>query len=168
MEKTVKSKVGGVAGLGASESNTTVTLEKHTYAPGEKVVVRIDHDNTTCKKAVKSFKIKLMRRISCLAGKKVIGKPLLTVEEYLEAIKYDGCAEKVREQRAIEFELPSYDKKTGSTDQLHPDIRHMVKLFTDSADNSLFKIEYLIQVFVKHQSKLEFGMGNSVEFSINV
>jgi len=44
----------------------------------------------------------------------------------------------------------------------------MVKMFTDSADNTLFKIEYILDVFVKHQSKLEFGMGNSVSFPIVV
>ena len=44
----------------------------------------------------------------------------------------------------------------------------MVKMFTDSADNTLFKVEYILDVFVKHQSKLEFGMGNSVSFPIVV
>lgn len=157
-----------MAGLGSSEARTTVNLEKLLFAPGEVAVVRIDHDNSQCKKAVKSFKIKLLRRISCMAGKKVVGKPALQVEEYLSQIKYPGCPEKQVEQRAISFELPNIDKTTGSADVLHPDIRHMVKLFTDSADNTLFKIEYVLQVFVKHQSKLEFGMGNFVEFPIQV
>lgn len=53
-------------------------------------------------------------------------------------------------------------------DNLHPELRHMVKMFTDSAENSLYKIEYALDVFVKHQSKLEFGMGNSVNFPIEI
>ena len=44
----------------------------------------------------------------------------------------------------------------------------MVKMFTDSAENSLYKIEYALDIFVKHQSKLEFGMGNSVNFPIEI
>lgn len=60
------------------------------------------------------------------------------------------------------------DAKYGSTEQLHPDLRHYVTQFTDSADNSLFKIEYQLDVFVKHLSKLEFGMGNLVSFPIQV
>ena len=53
-------------------------------------------------------------------------------------------------------------------DNLHPELRHMVKMFTDSTENSLFKIEYVLDVFVKHQSKLEFGMGNMESFVIDV
>ena len=53
-------------------------------------------------------------------------------------------------------------------DNLHPELRHMVKMFTDSTENSLFKIEYVLDVFVKHQSKLEFGMGNMESFIIDV
>lgn len=168
LSKSLQVKVGGIAGLGSSESKSVISLTKSTFAPGEKIKVLIDHDNTGCKKAVKSFKIKLMRKINCLSGKKEAIKPLLTSEEYLVVLKYDGCAEKVRETRTIDFELPNADKKFGSVDMLHPDIRDMVKMFTDSADNTLFTIEYTLQVFVKHQSKLEFGMGNSVEFPIDI
>lgn len=44
----------------------------------------------------------------------------------------------------------------------------MVKMFSDTVSNSLFKVDYVLDVFVKHQSKLEFGMGNNVSFNINV
>ena len=168
LSKTLTSKVGGIGGFGGSESKSVISLSKSTFAPGEKIQVSVDHDNSTCKKAVKSFKIKLMRRIYCLSGKKGVGKPLLTTEEFLVALKYDGCAEKVREQRTIDFSVPVADIKFGTVDNLHPELRHMVKMFTDSADNTLFKVEYILSVFVKHQSKLEFGQGNSVEFAIDI
>lgn len=51
---------------------------------------------------------------------------------------------------------------------MHPELRHMVKMFTDSTSSALFKVEYILDVFVKHQSKLEFGMGNNVSFPIFV
>ena len=41
-------------------------------------------------------------------------------------------------------------------------------MFSDSADNSLFKIEYELDVFVKHKSKTEFGMGSKVSFPIEI
>ena len=44
----------------------------------------------------------------------------------------------------------------------------MVNMFSDSVDNSLFKIEYELDVFVKHQSKMEFGMGSKVTFPIEI
>ena len=51
---------------------------------------------------------------------------------------------------------------------MHSELRHMVKMFTDTSDTSLFKVEYSLHVFVKHQSKLEFGMGNFVSFPIEI
>ena len=51
---------------------------------------------------------------------------------------------------------------------LHPDLRHFACILTDSADNALFKVEYRLDVFVKHLSKTEFGQGNSVSFPIQV
>mmetsp|Transcript_13142 Transcript_13142/g.17819 ORF Transcript_13142/g.17819 Transcript_13142/m.17819 type:complete len:184 (-) Transcript_13142:447-998(-) len=44
----------------------------------------------------------------------------------------------------------------------------MTTMFSETVENSLFKIEYGVEVFVKHQSKLEFGMGNSVTFPVVV
>ena len=71
LQRTFKSKVGGIGGLGASEATSVISLEKLVFAPGEKIRVNIDHDNSSCKKAVKSFKIKLQRVINCMSGKKM-------------------------------------------------------------------------------------------------
>lgn len=60
------------------------------------------------------------------------------------------------------------DKQYGTVDNLHPELRQLVKMFSSSVDNSLFLIEYVLDIFIKHQSKLEFGMGNSVSFPIQV
>ena len=46
LSKNFTSKVGGIGGLGASEASTEVSIEKHIYAPGEKIRVTFDHDNT--------------------------------------------------------------------------------------------------------------------------
>ena len=97
MTQVLKVKIGGVAGLGSSDATAVISLEKHTFAPGEKVKVHVDMDNSSCKKAVKSYKVKLMRRITCHAGKLGLWKPLLADEDYLDAKKYDGCAEKARD-----------------------------------------------------------------------
>ncbi len=168
LTKTLTMKVGGIGGLGASEASSVISLEKERFAPGEKIKIHFDVDNTKCKKAVKNFKVKLKRTIHCLSGRKGVGKPLLTDEEWLVTLKYEGCPEKVRETRTIEFQVPLVDKKFGSVENLHPELRHMVKMFSDSADNSLFKIEYVLDIFVKHQSKLEFGRGEKASFNIIV
>jgi hypothetical protein len=169
LSKTLTSKVGGIAGLGSSEAKAIISLDKDTFAPGESVAINIDLDNSECKKAVKRFKIKLERTIQCLSGKKGVGKPIYENTEYLFVDKnFAGVPEKQRVKRTIEFKIPDFDKKYGAVENLHPELRHMVKMFSDSVENTLFKIVYTIHVFVKHQSKLEFGVGNSVPFTINV
>ena len=69
LSKTITAKVGGVAGLGSSQATAIISLEKLTFAPGEQIIVKFDMDNSKCKKPVKSFKIKLKRKVSCLTGK---------------------------------------------------------------------------------------------------
>ena len=91
LSRTLTNKIGGIAGLGSSEAKSTISPEKTRFFPGEKIKVKFDMDNSRCKKPVKSFKIKLSRKISCLSGKKGVGRPLLHVEEYLVANKYEGC-----------------------------------------------------------------------------
>lgn len=103
LTKTITNKIGGIAGLGSSENTTVISLEKTKFAPGEKVKVCFDCDNSQCKKPVKSFKAKLMRKISCYSGKKGSKQPLFTSEEYLVSMKYDGIPEKVKEKRIVEF-----------------------------------------------------------------
>jgi len=157
--------IGGVAGFGSSEAKATVTLEKSRFGPGEKIRVAIYMDNSACKKAVKSFKIKLARKIT--VG--INGSPTpFEKEEYLNEIKYEGCGEKTKQNRTFDFELATDDKGVASIDNLHPDMRHMVKMLTDSAKNTQFQIEYRLDVFIKHQSKTEFGMGNKLEFPIQI
>ena len=58
--------MGGLAGLGSSEAKAEISLLKKTFAVGEVMQVNVLMDNSKCKKAVKSFKIKLRRHIECL------------------------------------------------------------------------------------------------------
>ncbi len=168
LTKTITNKIGGIAGLGSSENTTVISLEKTKFSPGENIKVTFDCDNSQCKKAVKSFKAKLLRKISCFSGKKGAKAPSFQAEEYLVTKKFDGIPEKVKEKKVVEFQIPVADKSAGTVDNLHPELRHMVKMFSDSTENALFKIEYVLDVFVKHQSKLEFGMGNQESFTIDI
>ena len=146
-------KIGGLK-LGkkflASESKAVISLEKESYAPGEKIKVHFDVDNSKCRKAVKNFKIKLKKIIHIFNGLKSHDKPLFTDEKLISALKYPGCPKKSTETRTVEFEVPLFDAKIGSVEKYHPDQRHMVKMLCDSTDNTLFKIEYVLDIFIKH------------------
>ena len=73
---------------------------------------------------------------------------------------------KSQDQKVIEYELPKSDKDVGSVKSLHPDLRQLTSMLTVSAFNPLFRVEYSLEIFVKHQSKLEFGQGNSATIPI--
>mmetsp|Transcript_28757 Transcript_28757/g.38344 ORF Transcript_28757/g.38344 Transcript_28757/m.38344 type:complete len:110 (+) Transcript_28757:1119-1448(+) len=95
--------------------------------------------------------------------------PILDTQEYIEIRKFDvGVKEKIRETKIIEFQVPKKDKNFGNVRALHPDLRYITTMMSVSANNKLFKIEYQLEVYVKHQSKLEFGQGNFVTFDIVV
>jgi len=64
--------------------------------------------------------------------------------------KFDGCAEKVRDSRTIEFQVPMVDPARSTVDSLHPELREMVKMLAGTIDTTLFKIDYVLDVYVKH------------------
>lgn len=62
-QNRIISKVGGLMGLGASQCLTDVIFDRNQYYTGETCNVRIICDNSTSSVAVKSFKIKLKRKV---------------------------------------------------------------------------------------------------------
>ena len=168
LSKSMHVKVAGVAGLGSSDVSAHVSIEKDVFQPGELINITVDVDNSKCRKRVKSYKFKLNRRYECYQGNGVKA-PILTKEEYLSEHKTDGgCAAKEREKVSFVFQIPQQDTKFGKVDNLHPDLRQMVKMFSTSISGDLFHISYHLDVFVKHDSWNEFGMGNYVSFPITI
>lgn len=151
-------KVGGF-GLLTSISKATVWLEKKSFTPGEIVRVHINVDNTKCKKATEKIKTKLIRKCSIFNGKDGgEDTPILEQEEYVHMAKHPMVVAKLsQEHKFIEYTLPTADKDLGNVKSLHPDLRKLTAMLCVSATNPLFKIEYSLEVFIKHASKLEFG-----------
>jgi len=98
-------KIGGMAGLGAEQIRAKFTISKKVFSPGEKVVVKVDMDNSDCGKAVKSYKFKLLRMWS-------IPNTTQKGEGYVQEFKFEGhcCQAKAKEEgRMCEFELSIND-----------------------------------------------------------
>ena len=57
----LNNSIGGILGLGATNSVSEIFFEKNEYYLGEKAKVRIVCDNSQCDNAVKYFKFKLHR-----------------------------------------------------------------------------------------------------------
>ena len=158
-------RIGGIAGIGTTDASADISLQKSSYHVGEGIKVTIDMNNSTCAKPVKSYKFKLKRTIKCLGRKQIA---LLTSEEYLITVKEPGCEAKVKDTKEYVLEIPSIDQNFGKTEFLHPELRQLVKMFSDTTESSLFAIEYQVDVFIKHKSKVEFGMGNMVSFPVKI
>ena len=52
--------------MGKTESRSNIELERDVYSIGEKIRVKINCDNSACKKPVDAFKLKLLRNIQCV------------------------------------------------------------------------------------------------------
>lgn len=61
-----------------------------------------------------------------------------------------AVAGKTSDHKVIEYELPKLDKDIGSVKSLHPDLRQLTSMLTVSASNALFRIEYSLEIFIKH------------------
>jgi hypothetical protein len=102
-------EVGGALGIGKSTSTATIWIEKARFAPGEKIRVHIDCNNSTCKKAVKSFKTKLLRKITFYTGKANDTAPLMDAQEYVVTQKYAGINANEQKEKTVEMQLPLKD-----------------------------------------------------------
>lgn len=70
LKASIETKIGGLMGLGGSVCKTTVIFDKNQYYNGDTCNVKIICDNSQCSTGVKSFKIKLKRKVYA-TGEKV-------------------------------------------------------------------------------------------------
>ena len=71
LKQSLVMKVGGVAGIGASDAKADISIEHPIHHVGDGIKVHIELDNSACKKPVKSYKFKLRRVIKCFSRKHV-------------------------------------------------------------------------------------------------
>ena len=169
MTKELEMKVGGM-GMFTSMSKAKIWLEKERFHPGEHIRIHFDIDNTQCKKPVEKFKAKMVRKCFVYSGREGgQNSPIFETQEYIEIKKFNvDFKAKIRDHKVIEFQVPKVDKDIGNVKALHPDLCNITAMMSVSAHNNLFRIQYQLEVYVKHQSKLEFGQGNFVTFDIIV
>lgn len=142
--------IGGLFGLGASKFKAEVVFEKNEFYSNDKLKLRLTCDNSECRKDVKEFKIKLMRkyvlRTNGICGfYRVRDKKAVTShkEEYVATAKFPGCKAKSLGTAELEVDIPNFD--TGN-DDLHKyvpltneDVR-LMKAFTCSVQGKLFDV----------------------------
>lgn len=91
--------IGGLFGLGATKFTAEAVFEKNEFYSNEKMRVKLTIDNTECKKAIKSIKLRLYRSWMVRAPGQPRVFPCTTtfegteasMQSYIKTFKFDGC-----------------------------------------------------------------------------
>jgi len=132
-------------------SRTDFTINSYVYAPGDKIPVILQANNTLCKCPIKSFKFKVWRKMTYRLDDQII-----ETGEYLSGVKIPGCKQKEAVRREYSIPLPMTELPDHST------------LIPGSVDSQTFTVEYVLRCFVKHTSPFEIGQGNCIQFPIQI
>ena len=76
-----------------------------------------------------------------------------------------------KSHKSIIFKLPGdevSDESFQDPDYHHPTLHATLIHFSPSHYEGVFTVHYRLDVYIKHQSKTEFGMGNFVSFPIKI
>jgi hypothetical protein len=178
-------KVGGIAGIGSSKVYATFTIPKSRFSAGDQVDIKVDMDNRASSKDVKKYKFKLWRHWKIYSANNENGKGKKLIKQgmkYVTTYKSDlNCckAKQIEKDRICSFTLPTQDNKDGiirklsrtetpcyleATQGLRNALTWSTQEFYEGKENSpgihkVFKIEYALHVFVKHDSWSSFGVG---------
>jgi len=177
LESRIDAKIGGLMGLGGDPVITYVVFERNQYYPGDKVNVKIICDNTKCGTAVKSFKLKFKRKVFMIGER--LDSNGVRVQTLNKQSKYlyqhkdvdHGCAAKTKVERLMSFDIPMVDFDfPESQAQLNctPHDVSMMQQTQASVNGQLLTIQYSVKVFVRHDSKQQFGEGECVTLPIRV
>lgn len=180
----LQNKIGGMMGFGGSgECTSEVIFDRNNYKVGETVKVLIKCDNTKCKTNVKSFKLKLKRRlfVTCWSNwdvKKDINSELQETHhasDYIVEVKGEGCKKGEKVERVIEFQIPEFDVFPKNNldiksrkELINPFSMKILREFTPSVYSKHLKVEYILKCFIKHDSFSEIGEGNPVYMPIMI
>ena len=65
----------------------------------------------------------------------------------------------------LEFKIPLTDNEHGTSFELS---HQMARFFSETTSNKFFSIQYELEIYVKHDSITERGLGRVVRFPINI
>lgn len=143
LRQELKLEIGGVMGLGASSCKTMIEIDQNEFTAGSKAQIKITCDNEKCDKAVKSFKFKVHRRYQCID---FVKKEVTQHGGYVSAVKEEGLAAKSKCEKVFDVELPE-----NNFSDFDPE-KEFADRFGVSVSGKCIFIEYMLMVFVKHDS----------------
>jgi len=131
-----------------TECRSQVIFNKNQFVPGEKAMVRIICDNTSCAVDVLGFKVKLVRHVGLESN------TVSAVREVGECI----AGQKTDRTFVLDIPLENELDDLGKTLASQTADDHMaMKPLTCSVFGQLVKVKYSLQVSVRHETR---GRGN--------
>ena len=123
---------------------------------GEIAQVRVITDNSQCSKDIKNFKFKLVRRYE---GHADDYRNCEQIKDILN-LKFAGCRRGERTDRTFQMQIPTtedynHDALSKCQKEFHPLLPQM----STSFHGKLINIDYVLKLFVKHDSWNELGEG---------
>lgn len=146
-------------GFGGTTSITDVIFDRNQYYTGDLCQVKIICDNSQCTVGIKSFKIKLKRKIFAIGEHVSAYGPgesrILKTSKYLYQYKdvNTGCGPRQKVEKILKFTIPVTDPDLPN-DNLKLKFNDLelpiVKNLTASINGNLIQVFYSIKIFIKH------------------
>ena len=147
--------ISGVLGFGSSKSDVLVYFESNVYSAGDTVKLHIDANNSECKSGIKSFKIKLQR--------KIFG---MTPEESYIASEYVKCS---KSQEGV----PANQKASMTVNVKIPKFNSELEVYNglpnylcSSFHGAAVSVQYYLRFFIKYQGLTQTGEGHCITMPI--
>lgn len=101
MQLGLENKLGGFLGFRTTEARSTIIFDRFVYSLGQRANIKIICDNSNCAKAVKEFKIKLLRQFTGTDYHETIKS-----QSYVNVLRDPGCPAHTKVERDYYFTIP--------------------------------------------------------------
>ena len=142
-----------------------MTFDKKQYYTGETAKVSIHTDATMCKKDIKGFKFRLMRRH--WAKDTGYYKWCTTSDRYMETEEAKGMDKGTEKTFEMTLRIPTEDdfKDDSGVPEEHA---AMLKSFSSTVEGKIIQVDYYLKVFIQFHAWNDWGEGKSCSLPIDV
>lgn len=154
----VKQNIRRLKVFGQGACIMTCVLEKDILYPRDSINLQVYLDNSKCKRKVEKYTVRFVKRVQFFEKNKIV---FLNDEIFHEKVVKAKCDKNQTEDIQFLYQIPDSIFKDDIHQKRLPVVNKEDKAFTHGPSTSftgkLFKVQYAIQVFVKHQ-----GVGSSL------
>jgi hypothetical protein len=169
LSQRLETKIG-LMGMGG-HSKTEVIFERNQYYLGQTINVKVLCDNSMCGTPIKSFKIKLKRKVFVNGLREKEPQSIKTSKYLIQHKDVDhGCGPKSKCERNLTVEIPLKDPDFPEMidSKLNEAELGLASQMQPSRNGHLWNVIYSVKIFVKHDSLTQRGEGECITLPIKV